>query len=66
MTKKHYPNWQLQVSIRLRPEDFARLDAQALRLSTLWCEATQSDVVRAAILKGLAVMEREAEELPLN
>jgi hypothetical protein len=50
------------VAVRLKPAELARLDAQARRLSTSWRDATRSDALRAAILKGLALMEKEAEE----
>jgi hypothetical protein len=54
----------LYMLVRLMPEDFTRLDAQARRYSDPWDEAVESHVVRTAILKGLAVMEKEAEESP--
>ena len=50
------------VAVRLKPEDVARIDAQIPRLSTPWLEATRSDVLRAALFKGLAVMEKEKAE----
>jgi len=48
------------VAVRLEAEDIARVEALRARLGTAWHQATRSDVLRAAILKGLEVIENEA------
>jgi len=50
------------VAVRLEPEEIARLKALIPRLSEPWRTATISDVMRAALLKGVVVLEHE---LPL-
>lgn len=45
------------VAVRLAPDLLARVDALAAQLSTPWRPTTRSDVLRAALLKGLDVTE---------
>ncbi len=47
------------VAVRLDPPTLERLDILREVLSTEWHEATQSDVLRAVILSGLKLMEKE-------
>jgi hypothetical protein len=47
------------VAVRLDPPTLDRLDVLRVVLSTDWHEATQSDVLRAVILSGLKVLEKE-------
>jgi hypothetical protein len=47
------------VAVRLDPPTLDRLDILREVLSTEWHEANQSDVLRAAILSGLKVLEKE-------
>jgi hypothetical protein len=47
------------VAVRLDPPTLERLDILREVLSTDWHEATQSDVLRAVILTGLKVLEKE-------
>lgn len=47
------------VAVRLDPPTLERLDLLREVLSTDWHEATQSDVLRAVILSGLKLMEKE-------
>jgi hypothetical protein len=47
------------VAVRLDPPTLERLDILREVLSTDWHEATQSDVLRAVILSGLKMLERE-------
>ena len=45
------------VSVRLNRELLGRVDALIPALSTPWCAAKRSDVVRALIAEGLEVFE---------
>jgi hypothetical protein len=47
------------VAVRLDPPTLERLDILREVLSTDWHEATQSDVLRAVILSGLKLLEKE-------
>lgn len=47
------------VAVRLDPPTLERLDILRDVLSTDWHEATQSDVLRAVILSGLKLLEKE-------
>jgi hypothetical protein len=47
------------VAVRLDPPTLDRLDLLREVLSTDWHEATQSDVLRAVILSGLKLLEKE-------
>jgi hypothetical protein len=47
------------VAVRLDPPTLERLDILREVLSTEWHEATQSDVLRAVILSGLKLLEKE-------
>jgi predicted DNA-binding protein len=47
------------VAVRLDPEDLARLDALRARMRMPSHQATQSDVLRAAIRKGIEALEHE-------
>ena len=47
------------VAVRLDPPTLERLDLLREVLSTDWHEATQSDVLRAVILNGLKLLEKE-------
>ncbi len=47
------------VAVRLDPPTLERLDVLREVLSTEWHEATQSDVLRAVILSGLKLLEKE-------
>jgi hypothetical protein len=47
------------VAVRLDPPTLDRLDVLREVLSTDWHEATQSDVLRAVILSGLKLLEKE-------
>jgi hypothetical protein len=47
------------VAVRLDPPTLERLDLLREVLSTDWHEATQSDVLRAVILSGLKLLEKE-------
>ncbi len=47
------------VAVRLDPPTLERLDILREVLSTDWHEATQSDVLRAVILSGLKMLEKE-------
>jgi hypothetical protein len=47
------------VAVRLDPPTLERLDVLREVLSTDWHEATQSDVLRAVILSGLKLLEKE-------
>ncbi len=47
------------VAVRLDPPTLERLDILREVLSTDWHEATQSDVLRAVILTGLKLLEKE-------
>ncbi len=47
------------VAVRLDPPTLERLDSLREVLSTDWHEATQSDVLRAVILSGLKLLEKE-------
>src|SRR3954470_12718088 len=47
------------VAVRLDPPTLERLDVLREVLSTDWHEATQSDVLRAVILAGLKLLEKE-------
>lgn len=47
------------VAVRLDPPTLERLDVLREVLSTEWHEATQSDVLRAVILTGLKLLEKE-------
>jgi hypothetical protein len=47
------------VAVRLDPPTLERLNVLREVLSTEWHEATQSDVLRAVILGGLKLLERE-------
>jgi hypothetical protein len=47
------------VAVRLDPLTLERLDTLREVLSTDWHEATQSDVLRAVILSGLKLLEKE-------
>lgn len=47
------------VAVRLDPPTLERLDMLREVLSTDWHEATQSDVLRAVILTGLKLLEKE-------
>ena len=47
------------VAVRLDPPTLERLDLLREVLSTEWHEATQSDVLRAVILSGLKLLEKE-------
>jgi hypothetical protein len=47
------------VAVRLDPPTLERLDLLREVLSTEWHEATQSDVLRAVILTGLKILEKE-------
>jgi hypothetical protein len=47
------------VAVRLDPLTLERLDILREVLSTDWHEATQSDVLRAVILSGLKMLEKE-------
>lgn len=47
------------VAVRLDPPTLDRLDVLREVLSTEWHEATQSDVLRAVILTGLKILEKE-------
>jgi len=47
------------VAVRLDPPTLERLDTLREVLSTDWHEATQSDVLRAVILSGLKMLEKE-------
>jgi hypothetical protein len=47
------------VAVRLDPPTLERLDVLREVLSTEWHEATQSDALRAVILSGLKVLEKE-------
>ena len=47
------------VAVRLDPPTLERLDVLRGVLSTDWHEATQSDVLRAVILSGLKMLEKE-------
>lgn len=47
------------VAVRLDPPTLERLDVLREVLSTDWHEATQSDVLRAVILTGLKLLEKE-------
>jgi hypothetical protein len=47
------------VAVRLDPPTLERLEILRELLSTEWHEATQSDVLRAVILSGLKLLEKE-------
>ena len=47
------------VAVRLDPPTLERLEILREVLSTDWHEATQSDVLRAVILSGLKLLEKE-------
>jgi hypothetical protein len=47
------------VAVRLDPPTLDRLDILREVLTTDWHEATQSDVLRAVILSGLKLLEKE-------
>jgi hypothetical protein len=47
------------VAVRLDPPTLERLEVLREVLSTDWHEATQSDVLRAVILSGLKMLEKE-------
>jgi hypothetical protein len=47
------------VAVRLDPPTLERLDLLREVLTTDWHEATQSDVLRAVILTGLKLLEKE-------
>ena len=47
------------VAVRLDPPTLDRLDTLREVLTTDWHEATQSDVLRAVILSGLKLLEKE-------
>jgi hypothetical protein len=47
------------VAVRLDPPTLERLELLRDVLSTEWHEATQSDVLRAVILSGLKLLEKE-------
>jgi hypothetical protein len=47
------------VAVRLDPPTLERLEILREVLSTEWHEATQSDVLRAVILSGLKLLEKE-------
>ena len=49
-----------QIAVRLEEDVIAKLDALAARLSTTWHQANRSDMVRAAIVEGIPVLERMA------
>jgi hypothetical protein len=52
------------ISVRLRPEIIARLDAIIPALSMPWHTATRVTVLRAALLKGLPLLEAEHAPKP--
>ncbi|MFT3769633.1 MAG: hypothetical protein QM820_29710 [Minicystis sp.] len=60
------------VAVRLNAQEIARIEALRSRLSEPWRQATRSDVLRAAILKGLEALEEErtpptqAQEEPVS
>ena len=45
------------VAVRLAVDLVARIDALIPRLTTPWHEANRSDVLRAIVIAGLAVVE---------
>jgi hypothetical protein len=47
------------VAVRLDPPTLERLEILREVLSTDWHQATQSDVLRAVILNGLKMLEKE-------
>jgi hypothetical protein len=47
------------VAVRLDPPTLERLEVVREVLSTEWHQATQSDVLRAVILSGLKLLEKE-------
>ena len=47
------------VAVRLDSEEIARIDALLPRLSEPWRKATRSDALRAALLRGLELLEQE-------
>ena len=47
------------VAVRLDPATLDRVDIMREVLSTDWHEATQSDALRALILSGLKLLEKE-------
>jgi hypothetical protein len=47
------------VAVRLDPPTLERLELVREVLSTEWHQATQSDVLRAVILSGLKLLEKE-------
>lgn len=47
------------VAVRLDPSTLERLETLREVLTTEWHEATQSDALRAVILTGLKVLEKE-------
>jgi hypothetical protein len=49
-----------QVAIRIEDELFARLDALVTKLSPPGMALPRSEVIRAALVKGLEVLEAEA------
>ena len=52
-----------QVVVRLESGVLERIDAVIPKIATTWHEPTRSDVVRAALVAGLASIEAEAEKM---
>lgn len=48
---------KIHVAVRLSQGEVERIDALIPRLSTDWHEANRSDVLRAAIVRGLPAVE---------